>query len=195
MSNEKDVDVEEVETVECEPVDSGDLVVSSGQLTTDVVDENSEENDRLTVALRSKEDDSSLYDIILEEAAAEAASLKSLRRSARPDDIAAKAIISEKRLAALDKTAKMVSQRSKELKDKNGGKIDFYSENFQRVLEMLVSMIVESVDETGMQKATKDRFLIKMQQKLVGFEEIADMVYKGKKHDSAKNRADFAKTR
>lgn len=189
-TEEHSKDLENAEEVECE----AELVGS--EISTDLVDESSESNDSLLVAIRSKEDDSSLYNIVLEELAKEAHSLKSLKNTAPNKDFASKAILSEKRTLTLEKTAKMIAQRNKELRDKAGGRIDFHSENFKRVLELMTNIIVEAVRETGMHKASEDRFFIKLQHKLTGFEEMAEQAYKGKnKSESARNASSFNKTR
>jgi len=204
MRKNNEVDVEEVEVVDAETLEeSGSHEVLSADVggrsvSTDLVDERSESNDRLSIAIRSKDDDSSLYDIILEEVAAEASYLKSLSNQTQPNDVASKAILSEKRIISLEKAAKMVSQRSKELKDKSGGKIDFYSDSFQDVLSLMTGLILQAVKETGMQEATEKRFFLKLQQKLTGFEEMAEQAYKGQKSakkDAAMNAQAFAKTR
>lgn len=166
----------------------------ANKLPSNLVDEENVANDPLCIAVRSNEESGSLYDIIIEQVAREAAIYKSLRDEA--SDLAGKAIVTEKRIQALEKASKLVSLRNKEMRDKNGGKIDFTSENFQRVLELIVQLIQQAVEEAGVREAEKSRFFLKLQQKLTGFEDLADQAYKGtSKKDASKNAAEFAKTR
>lgn len=206
MAKTNVVDVEEAEIVDVDSLDgeSGsqevlDLPSSGMGLSTGIIDFTDTKNDRLSIAVRSRDEDTCLYDIILEEIASEASYLKLLRDSTQANDVVSKAILSEKRIVSLEKAAKMVNQRSKDLKDKSGGKIDFYSENFQNVLGLITDLIVQAAKETGMQEATEKRFFLKLQQKLTGFEEMAEQAYRGNKKDSAKraaaNAQSFAKTR
>lgn len=165
-------------------------------LAADMVDERVHRNDKLSLALKAKDETSSLYDILLAELAREAANLEALQKKAKADDLVSKAILSEKRILTLEKVAKMISQKNREIKDKQGGKVDFYSDNFQDVLGLMTSLIVQAVEETGMQKPTQDRFLLKLKQKLTGFEELAADVYSGKSKINAENNAKaFRKTR
>lgn len=162
------------------------------------VDVNDARNDRLSIAVRSKESDIGIYDLVIEEVAEEAASLKRLRKQVGGGDVAASAIISEKRIVALKRISDLVAMRSKEFRDSAGGKVDFRSDSFQRVLEYLTSLIVEAAKEAGMQETTSQRFFLKLKQKFNGFEEMAEKLYAGEVASAqtrkmAENSASFHK--
>jgi hypothetical protein len=57
-------------------------------------------------------------------------------------------------------------------------------------------MIIDAVKETGMQEATAQRFILKLKNKLIGFEDAAALAYKGNpkaNKDAAQNKAAFDK--
>ena len=164
-------------------------VMSSQSVRLPSVDTFDSKNDKLCVSLRSNDSDPELFDLILEEVAEEAARLKLLHTRIAGNDIAASAIVSEKRIAALKKVADLLSQRSKEYKDGSGGKVDFHGEGFQRVLTYMTTIILEATKEVGMQEATVQRFVLKLKQKLIGFEEVADRLYKGETEATTKKKA------
>ena len=153
-----------------------------------------EQNDVLLNAVKSREDDGHLFDVVVEEVAKEAFRFKKLRSVAR-DDLT-KAIMTEKRINALEKVSKLVTGRRKEIKDRSGAKVDFHSEEFGRVLKVLTELILDAVKDTGMADATRERFLIKLQQKLTGFEDVAERAYKGlDAKEASQNAQEFSKTR
>lgn len=161
-----------------------------------VVDPNDPRNGKLRVVIGANEPDAIVQDLLREELAEQIEVLKQLRTKAADGDLAAKAIISEKIILAITKLANMTTQRTKEAKDKGSGVVDFHSENFQAVLTLLTGMIVDAVKETGMQEATAQRFLLKLKNKLVGFEDAAAQAYKGNpkaSKEAARNKAAFDK--
>lgn len=192
---------DEVHTVDEMPAEYGTVtIIGSESIDNLPVDLGDVRNDKLLIAVRAKESDVGLFDVLMEEVAEEVASLKALRKQVTGGDVAASAIISEKRINALKRLAELTAMRSKEFRDSAGGKIDFKSESFQKVLEYLTTLIIEASKEAGMQETTSQRFFLKLKQKFNGFEEMAERVYtgdssanKGKK--AAENTAAFHKGR
>lgn len=183
---------EEALSVEAEVVVEAVPVVREEKIGSDII-ANTTANDKLFLTVQENTSDQEIFNILLEEVAEEAAELKKLRNTAPTEDLAARAIISEKRIASLDKLANLVTKRSKDRRDRSGGKIDFRGEGFMKVLEYLTQLIVEAANETGMPEATTQRFFLKLQQKLTGFEEMAENIYNGKKVNTGANASSFHK--
>jgi hypothetical protein len=181
-----DIDVMEVITTSLPPPEEHPLI-----------DPNNTDNDKLVVVLKAQETDAAVQDVVRVELAEQVAYLKGLRFKANDSDLAAKAIITEKIVLALKKVSELTTLRSKESRDKSGGVVDFHSEQFQQVLGLLTSKILEAVKETGMQEATAQRFFLKLKGKLLGFEDEAAATYNGSgvssKKQTAANKARFDK--
>jgi len=154
-------------------------------------------NAKLCVVLRANDPDHIVQDVIREELAEQASYLKILRDRTKSEDVAAKAIITEKLVLTLKKLSDLTTQRTREAKTKSTGVVDFHGEQFQDVLALLTSKILEAVQETGMSEAITQRFFIKLKTKLTGFEDEAAATYHGSSKDNQKkanqNKARFSK--
>lgn len=200
--------IDEPDYVEAEAVAEDEVLNTSrgGDSTgTDVVDPDAPppidpddvKNSKLCVVIRASDPDHTVQDVIREELAEQASYLKILRDRAKNDDIASKAIITEKLVLTLKKLSDLTTQRTRESKTKSTGIVDFHGEQFQDVLALLTAKIMEAVQETGMSEAIAQRFFIKLKTKLTGFEDDAAAVYNGSSKDGQKkanqNKARFDK--
>lgn len=176
------------------------LEVTSRALIPDMdhdIDPESLKNEKICVVLQAQETDAVIQDVVREELAEQVAYLKQLRVKAADGDLAAKSIITDKIVIALDKISKLTTQRTKETKDKGGGVVDFHSDAFQAVLALLTNKILAAVKETGMNESTSQRFYLKLKGQLTGFEDEAAVVYSGSgiqdKKMAAVNKARYEK--
>ena len=136
-------------------------------------------NDKLVEVIRKDESTVTLLNTVMEEIAEEAAYLKAWRNQVwdGQEDISEATLSRIKMLSELVKT---LSEREKLKKDKNVGKVDFHSENFQNVLKYFMSVIMTTFKKVQIPKQYEDIFAAQLAKDFDGFEKKAEKIYYGK---------------
>jgi len=136
-------------------------------------------NDKLLATVRSAKATTTVLSAVLEEIAEEAAFIKAWRN----DNWNSKEDLSEataRRIKMLRSLVETLVDREK-LKDKSlVGKVDFYSDNFQRVLKQFLMTIQTTFRKINIPKQYEDIFFTQLAKDFDGFEKIAEKIYYGK---------------
>ena len=131
-----------------------------------------------------------VYDRILLEMAEEAAHLKKLREAFAGIGLPFSKI-SRDLVAILKELSEIMEKKIKEQAMSgagSSGKIDFASENFQRVFMWILREVAESCKEAHIPQHSVDLLFSKMQQRMNGFETIAEGIYQGEEASALKKR-------
>jgi len=179
----KDANIEEDPIIiEPEENDPGQLVqvnIKQGNALQQVVG-NPIVNDSLVESVKNDDPTSTILNTVLEEIAEEVAFLKSWRNQNWNGELD----ISEssfKRTRMLKQFVETVVEREKLRQSKNTGKIDFHSENFQRVLEHFLTVIQKTFKKVHIPNQYEDIFFSQLAKEFDGFEKRAEKIFYGKK--------------
>jgi hypothetical protein len=137
------------------------------------------ENDALVDAVRNESSVTSLLNVLMEEMAEEAAFIKAWRNQNWNGDVDLSEATS-KRIKMLKDLSDTLVEREKLKKDKNVGKIDFYGENFQRVLKYFLEVIQKTFKKVNIPAQFEDIFFTQLAKEFDGFEKSAEKIYYGK---------------
>lgn len=138
------------------------------------------ENDKLLSSIRSRSSNSTVLNNVMEEIAEEVAYLKAWRNE-NWDGEKDISDATSKRILALRKIVETLIDREKLKQEKNLGKIDFYSENFQNVLKHFLEVIQETFTKVNIPRQYSDIFFSQLAKDFDGFEKKAEKIYYGKK--------------
>jgi hypothetical protein len=141
-------------------------------------------NDVLCTMLKQEDNTSILLGSVMGEIAEELAYLKAYRRI---HYIAGENIsdVSLKRTKALESLVKSLVEKDK-LKHVSEGKIDFYGERFEKVMEFILTVVKEAFDKVGIPDQFSDIFFVQLAQDLEGFEKKVDKIYNSSPYKSTK---------
>jgi len=137
------------------------------------------ENDALLAAVRKESSASTLLNVLMEEMAEEAAFIKAWRNQNWNGD----KDLSEataKRIKMLKDMVDTLVEREKLKKEKSVGKIDFYGDNFQRVLKYFLEVIQKTFHKVAIPSQFEDIFFTQLAKEFDGFEKAAEKTYYGK---------------
>jgi len=142
--------------------------------------ENPTENDDLYNSLKNHDSTTTVLNNIMVEIAEEAAYLKTWRRENYNlnDDLSE---ISNKRIIILKKLVETIEKKDKISNSKTNGKVDFHSENFQKVFEHFLQIVKNTLEKVNVPVQYGDIFLSQLAKDLDGFEDTAEKIYNGKK--------------
>jgi hypothetical protein len=134
-------------------------------------------NDTLYTVLKQEENTGVLLGNVMQEIAEELAYLKAYRRIhyIANEDISE---VSLKRTKALESLVKALVEKDK-LKRGFDGKIDFYGEKFEKVMEFILTVVKEAFEKIGIPEQFNDIFFVQLAQDLEGFEKKVEKVYYG----------------
>jgi molybdenum-dependent DNA-binding transcriptional regulator ModE len=131
-----------------------------------------------------------VYSRVLEEIAEEAAHLKSLRVAAEAMGIPFSKI-SRDRVSTLKELADILEKKVKEeavTGGNTGGKVDFQSENFQRVIKWILAKMNEAAKDALIPDHSIKLLFAGWQQRMHGFAELAEEIYYGDDSSLTKKR-------
>jgi len=137
------------------------------------------ENDALVIAVRKESSTSTLLNVLMEEMAEEAAYIKAWRNL----NWGGKEDLSEataRRIKMLKDMVDTLVEKEKLKKEKSVGKIDFYGENFQRVLKYFLEVIQRTFQKVAIPSQFEDIFFTQLAKEFDGFEKAAEKTYYGK---------------
>jgi hypothetical protein len=137
------------------------------------------DNDPLVEAVRNESSTSSILNILMEEMAEEAAFIKAWRNANWNGEVDLSEATS-KRIKMLKDLVDTLVEREKLKKDKNVGKIDFYGDNFQRVLKYFLEVIQKTFKKVGIPAQFEDIFFTQLAKEFDGFEKAVEKTYYGK---------------
>lgn len=137
-------------------------------------------NDKLVEAVRRDDSSLGLLNTIMEEIAEEAAYLKAWRNAVwnGETDISDSTL---SRIKMLKNLVDTLVEREKMKRDRSVGKIDFHSENFQRVLKFFMEIINKTFKKVKIPPQYEDIFFTQLAKDFDGFEKKAEKIYYGKK--------------
>jgi hypothetical protein len=138
------------------------------------------ENDDLFSSIKNNDATSTILNYIMVEIAEEAAYLKTWRRENfnLKEDLSE---ISNKRILILKKLVDTIEKREKISNSKSTGKVDFHSENFQKVFSHFLHVVKDTFTEVNIPAQYEDIFFSQLAKALDGFEDTAEKIYHGKK--------------
>jgi len=138
------------------------------------------ENDDLYISLKENASTSTILNNIMVEIAEEAAYLKTWRKENYnlKDDLSE---ISNKRILILKKLVETVEKREKISNSKATGRVDFHSDNFQKVFEHFLQTVKSTFEKVNIPTQYEEIFFSQLAKDLDGFEDIAEKIYHGKK--------------
>jgi hypothetical protein len=138
------------------------------------------ENDRLYHSIRNNDSTSSVLNNIMAEIAEEAAYLKTWRKENfnLSEDISE---VSNKRILILKKLVDTIEKKEKISNSKSTGKVDFHSDNFQKVFSHFLQVVKSTFEEVNIPAQYEDIFFSQLAKSLDGFEDTAEKIYHGKK--------------
>jgi len=115
----------------------------------------------------------------LEEMAEEAAFIKAWRNN-NWDGTADLSEATGKRIKMLKDIVETLVEKEKLKKEKNVGKVDFYGDNFQRVLKHFLEVIQKTFKKVSIPAQFEDIFFTQLAKEFDGFEKSAEKIYYGK---------------
>jgi hypothetical protein len=147
---------------------------SSQQLIVDPV-----KNDALCAFVKNEDSTDTLMGHVMSEIAEELAFLKAYRRVhyLANEDISE---ISLKRVKSLKNLVEAIVEREKLKNNAFDGKIDFYGDKFERVMEFIFNTVKGAFDKVGIPEQFNDIFFTQLAQDLEGFEKKVEKIYYGK---------------
>ena len=137
------------------------------------------ESDKLVSVIREEAPSSTILNAVMQEIAEEAAYIKAWRN----ENWNGEADLSEatsKRIKMLKDLVTTLTEREKINKDKNVGKVDFYGENFQRVMRHFMEVIMATFRKVNIPTQFEDIFITQLAKEFDGFEKQAEKIYYGK---------------
>lgn len=135
-------------------------------------------NDNLCSVLKQENNTGVLLGHVMNELAEEIAYLKAYRKIhyiSGEDDVSD---ISLKRTKSLETLVKALVEKDK-LKHGFEGKIDFYGEKFEKIMEFVLNVVKESFEKVGIPDQFNDIFFVQLAQDLEGFEKKVEKIYYG----------------
>jgi len=136
------------------------------------------QNDALVSAVRKEHTSSNIMNVIMQEIAEEVAFIKAWRNQNFDGD----KDLSEatfKRIKMLGQLIEAIGEKEK-LKSKVGGKIDFHSKSFERVMKHFLDVIYKTFKGVNIPKQYEDIFFSQLAKEFNGFEKTAEKLYYGK---------------
>lgn len=160
-----------------DPTDVLDISIQQGQpLQRAMIDP--VRNDQLVASLRREEPATTIFNSIMQEIAEELAYLKAYRKEQFLGDHDV-SDISFKRVKALREMVETLVKREQQ-KGKREGKIDFYGERFEKVMEYFFEAVSNAFSKAGVPDQFHDIFFAQLGQDLEGFEKKVEKIYYGK---------------
>lgn len=162
-----------------EPEDVLQVNIKTGSPLQKVI-EDPTENDDLYISLKNNDSTSTVLNHIMVEIAEEAAYLKTWRRENYnlKDDLSE---ISNKRILILKKLVETIEKREKINNSKATGKVDFHSDNFQKVFSHFLQTVKSTFEKVNVPAQYEEIFFSQLAKDLDGFEDTAEKIYQGKK--------------
>lgn len=135
-------------------------------------------NDLLCSVVKRDDSTNSLLNHVMREIAEELAYLKSYRKVhyLANEDISD---ISLKRVKSLKSLVETVVEKEKLKNNAFEGKIDFYGEKFEKVMEYILGVVKDAFDKVGIPDQYSDIFFTQLAQDLEGFEKKVEKIYYG----------------
>jgi hypothetical protein len=135
-------------------------------------------NDGLCGVINRDDSTNSIMNYVMKEIAEELAYLKAYRKVhyLANEDVSE---VSLKRIKSLKTLVETIVEREKLKSNDFGGKIDFYSESFERVIEFILNTVKNAFDKVGIPDQFNDIFFTQLAQDLEGFEKKIEKVYYG----------------
>jgi len=133
------------------------------------------QNDALVSAVRKEHTSSSIMNVIMQEIAEEVAFIKAWRNQNFDGD----KDLSEatfKMIRMLGQLIEAIGEKEK-LKSKVGGKIDFHSRSFERVMKHFLDVIYKTFKGVNIPKQYEDIFFSQLAKEFNGFEKTAEKLY------------------
>jgi hypothetical protein len=140
---------------------------------------NPAENDALVDVIRREASSSTILNAVMEEMAEEAAFIKAWRNN-NWDGTADLSEATGKRIKMLKDIVETLVEKEKLKKEKNVGKVDFYGDNFQRVLKHFLEVIQKTFKKVSIPAQFEDIFFTQLAKEFDGFEKSAEKIYYGK---------------
>jgi len=140
---------------------------------------NPADNDALVDVIRREASSSTIINAVLEEMAEEAAFIKAWRNN-NWDGTADLSEATGKRIKMLKDIVETIVEKEKLKKEKNVGKVDFYGDNFQRVLKHFLEVIQKTFKKVSIPAQFEDIFFTQLAKEFDGFEKSAEKIYYGK---------------
>lgn len=137
------------------------------------------DNDTLVQIVKDQASTQTILNTILNEISEEIAYLKAKREEHWGTDKDIE-VTSLKRVQALQQMAEAVVKKEKLSRDRNDGKIDFYSDNFQRVLKSFLEIIKATMTKVKIPPQYLGIFFSQLAKEFDGFEKKAEKIYFGK---------------
>ena len=134
-------------------------------------------NDNLCTVFKQEDNTGILLGHVMGEIAEELAYLKAYRKIhyiAEEDT----SDISLKRTKALETLVKALVEKDK-LKHGAEGKIDFYGEKFEKIMEFVLGIVKDAFEKVGIPDQFNDIFFVQLAQDLEGFEKKVEKIYYG----------------
>jgi len=162
-----------------DPNDVLQINIRSGSPLQRII-EDPTENDDLYNSIKGNDPTTTILNNIMAEIAEEAAYLKTWRRENYnlKDDLSE---VSNKRILILKKLVDTIEKREKISLSKSTGKVDFHSENFQKVFSHFLQVVKSTFEQVNIPEQYEDIFFSQLAKSLDGFEDIAEKIYHGKK--------------
>ena len=134
-------------------------------------------NDNLYVVLKQEENIGVLLSSVMQEIAEELAYQKAYRKIQyiANEDISE---LSLKRTKSLEVLVKALVEKDK-LKKGVDGKIDFYGEKFEKIMEFILTVVKDAFEKVGIPEQFNDIFFVQLAQDLEGFEKKVEKRYYG----------------
>lgn len=153
--------------------------VPNGQQLQKAIDDPSR-TDQLCNVVRDHRPTSTVLKAIMEEIAEEAAFVKAWRN----ENWDTKTDISDatfKRVRMLQQLVSTLVEKEKLKREKSVGKIDFYSDNFQRIFKYFLNVIQKTFRDVKIPEQFEDVFFTKLAKEFDGFEKKAEKIYYNKR--------------
>lgn len=138
------------------------------------------DGDNLVQITKDQASTQTILNAILNEIAEEIAYLKTKREERWNTDEKDIEVTSLKRVQALQQMVEAVTKKEKLSRDKNEGKIDFYSDNFQRVLKSYLEIVKETMKKVHIPDQYLNIFFSQLAKEFDGFEKKSEKIYYGK---------------
>jgi hypothetical protein len=165
--------------VENDPDDILQVNIKPGSLLQRTI-EDPTENDDLYRSLKNNDPTTTVLNHVMVEIAEEAAYLKTWRRENYnlKEDLSD---ISNKRILILKKLVETIEKKEKLNMSKASGRVDFHSENFQKVFGHFLEVVKSTFEKVNIPAQYDQIFFSQLAKDLDGFEDIAERIYSGKK--------------
>jgi hypothetical protein len=137
------------------------------------------ENDQLVTAVRKDTSTASVMNAIMEEMAEEVAFIKAWRNQ-NWDGSADLSEATFRRAKMLRDLMEITAKRDALRKEQSVGKIDFYSDNFQRVMKYYLETIQDTFHKVNIPSQFEDIFFTQLAKEFGNFEKTAEKLYYGK---------------